>query len=195
MMTQPPSGVSLRPGESVLWTGQPYQGVFALQPLDAVLIPFSLFWAGFAFVWNAAVWFADSPIFFRLFGIPFLAMGIYITIGRFIHNKIIRSKMSYVLTNHRAFIVKNGSTTTVREVPLTPQLRFAKAIRKDGSGSIDFDSAGGNVLGRAFSDPKQAMQFWSGPGSGGDTFYRIENVEHVASLIESVIYPPQDATR
>ena len=70
-------------GERVLWSGQPKQGL-SLSGKDALLIPFSLMWGGFAIVWNAAVWLApfdtktsgDPDWFFKLWGLPFLVIGI-----------------------------------------------------------------------------------------------------------------------
>jgi hypothetical protein len=38
-------------GESVLWTGQPSTAVI-FHKEDAMLVPFSLFWGGFAIFWE-----------------------------------------------------------------------------------------------------------------------------------------------
>ena len=73
----------LRPGELLLWSGRPDPNVH-FTGADAFLIPFSIMWAGFAFFWESAAFRSGGPIFFKLWGIPFVAMGLYIVFGRFI---------------------------------------------------------------------------------------------------------------
>ena len=72
----------LDPRESLLWTGQPKGGI-VIRAGDAFMIPFSLMWAGFAFFWEFSVIQSGAPFFFKLWGIPFVLIGLYIVIGRF----------------------------------------------------------------------------------------------------------------
>ena len=88
----------LDPGEKLLWSGQPKQGM-RLQAGDAFMIPFSLLWGGFAIFWEiAALGIGFSPhgraattakepnfiaYIFPLWGIPFVLMGLYMIFGRF----------------------------------------------------------------------------------------------------------------
>jgi hypothetical protein len=75
----------LLPGEKIVWEGAPYSGL-VFRPIEIFLIPFSLLWGGFAVVWNAGVWKTDADLSFKLFGLPFLIAGLYVTVGRFVAN-------------------------------------------------------------------------------------------------------------
>jgi hypothetical protein len=55
----------LSSGEKLLWSGQPSGGL-RLRPADALMIPFSLLWAGFAVSWELSVVRTGAPFFFRL---------------------------------------------------------------------------------------------------------------------------------
>ncbi|MBN9375383.1 MAG: hypothetical protein J0I40_08355 [Cellulomonas sp.] len=99
--------------EYVLWTGGPDPAVL-FGPQDAFLIPFSLLLAGFSVFWEIGVVTSDAPWFFRLWGVPFLLMGAYITVGRFIVKHWLARRSTYVLTNRRAIVVRPRSTVELR---------------------------------------------------------------------------------
>ena len=93
----------LTKGESLKWSGVPRQGL-VFRPSDALMVPFSVFWAGFAVFWEASVLKDGAPTFFALWGIPFVLMGLYITVGRFFHDAMRRAKIEYGVTDQRIII-------------------------------------------------------------------------------------------
>ena len=93
-------------GERLIWSGRPGQGI-RLTGRDGFLIPFSLLWGGFAVFWETAAFNSNAPLFFRLWGVPFLVMAAYMTIGRFIVDAWVRAKTHYAVTNQRVLIVRD----------------------------------------------------------------------------------------
>lgn len=132
-------------GEKLLWSGKP-KGGLRLKRSDAFLIPFSLVWGGFAFVWEVlalATVPEDSGLTdyaFPLFGVPFVIIGIYLIFGRFIYDAIIRSKTVYALTNKRIIFVVGNASKTVRSFKLSNLGDVSYYEKNDGSGSITFNT-------------------------------------------------------
>jgi hypothetical protein len=91
-------------GESVLWASQPDKSVVFHQE-DAMLIPFSLLWGGFAIFWEGGVLGLfgfehgkQSPGLFVLWGIPFVFL---VTAWK-------KSRTYYAVTDRRALVVQRG---------------------------------------------------------------------------------------
>ena len=123
--------------ERLLWSGAPRPGV-AFRPADAFLIPFSLMWGGFAFFWEAMVLKSDGPVFMKLWGIPFVLVGLYLIVGRFFHDAWKRARTTYAVTSDRVLILSSGGE---KSLPLRTLAEFNIKSRGDGSGTITFGSS------------------------------------------------------
>jgi hypothetical protein len=169
---------SLLPGERPLWTGRPQRGL-KLRWSDLYLIPFSLLWGGFAIFWNVMVWTTDAPFFFALWGLPFLAVGLYLIAGRFLHDALLRSSLLYAVTNRRVIVLRT---------------RFGRGLRSAELGHLPVleldEHAGGRGTVRFDVDPVQ-QAFGRSSGWGAWTpaagkrliFERIERPRLVYDLI------------
>ncbi len=123
----------LTPGESLVWAGHPRRGLQFVRA-DAYLIPMSLIWCGFAVFWERmALIGSRAPGIFPLWGIPFLAYGIYVVVGRFVTDAIRRKRTTYGLTAKRVIIVGGifsrdvqASRSPACERPRSPSDRTAQ---------------------------------------------------------------------
>ncbi|MEA2553823.1 MAG: hypothetical protein QOJ65_1999 [Fimbriimonadaceae bacterium] len=134
----------LRPGERLLWTGQPNPNKL-LSVADVFMIPFSLMWGGFAFFWEAMAigMYLKTPnfgpgIFFPLFGLPFCAIGFWLIFGRFITLYNTRRRTYYGVTDQRLIFVTMGSQRGSQFIPIDHELNMQKSVRPDGSGTLTF---------------------------------------------------------
>lgn len=128
-------GRELAPGERLLWSGRPAQGL-RLRASDVIVIPFSLMWGGFACFWEATVLVNDAPLIFKLWGIPFVLVGLYITIGRFFYESWVRSRTMYGLTDRRALLLVTGRTRSLASVALATLEEVTLSEHYGNTGSI-----------------------------------------------------------
>ena len=168
----------LTSNERLLWSGQPKQGL-TLRTSDLFLIPFSLLWGGFAVFWEFGVIKSNAPFFMRLFGIPFVLIGLYITVGRFFLDEKQRSTTYYGVTNQRVIIVSNWFGRKVKSLNLKTLSDVSLTEKADRQGTITFGAT--NIL-----------NWWYGgmwwPGMAQQTtpcFELIENAKEVYEKIRS----------
>lgn len=127
----------LNPSERIIWTGRPYQG-FMLRPADALFIPFSLMWGGFAIFWERSVVRGGGPFFFILWGVPFVLVGLYIIAGRFFVDILQRRNTYYALTGERAMIISGLFQKSIKSIYLKNLTEVNVSTRGDGWGTITF---------------------------------------------------------
>jgi hypothetical protein len=119
--------------ERILWVGQPKLGA-QFQVFDLFLIPFSAVWFGFSIFWVSMA--VQASFLFALFGIPFVIVGFYMFIGRFIVDKRRRDNTVYGLTAQRILIKSGKTKVQIQTFPITPQLQIDLVETKDGRGTI-----------------------------------------------------------
>ena len=119
----------LRPGEELLWSGRPDPDV-RFSGVDVFLVPFTIMWGGFALVWELAVLTSGAGAFFALWGIPFVAMGVYMLFGRFIYKRRTKLRTAYGMTSGRALVAVGN--TTLYDSPIK---QIPRSIRRSRDGS------------------------------------------------------------
>lgn len=77
-----------------------------------------------------------APLFFALWGVPFLLVAVYIVVGRFFVDARIRANTAYGLTNRRAIIMSGFMRTSTRSLPLRTLSEISVKERDDGSGTV-----------------------------------------------------------
>lgn len=161
--------------EHLLWSGRPPQGI-RFQRADVLTVPFSLMWGGFAFFWEWMALRSDGPLFMKLWGIPFVLVGLYMIAGRFFWDAYQRTKTSYGLTDQRILIVQQGRSAKAKSLGLATLGEMTLTTTSDGTGSIQF---GTNTL------PWSAS--WGGGGwpgtQGPPAFESIPDAKRVQDMI------------
>jgi hypothetical protein len=135
-------------------------------------------WGGFAFFWEfEVVHSGNAPIFFMLWGIPFVLVGIYLIIGRFFWDAYQRGNTYYGVTNQRLLFVRRGLGGKTTSLPL----RTIPAVEVGGAGprgTITFGS--GDMAWFAGGA-------WPGSKQGPPSFVAIENPTDVADIVRRAI--------
>jgi hypothetical protein len=107
----------LRPDEQLLWYGAPDPRVW-FAPVDAFLVPFGILWCSFVmFGWSSVVSHGGGP-FEVLSGIPFIVIGLYMLVGRFVYKRYRKTRTTYGITTQRAMII---GPTVFADIPLRGQ--------------------------------------------------------------------------
>jgi hypothetical protein len=167
--------VTLFSGERTLWSGEAGRGIM-FQPMDILLIPFSLVWCGFAIFWTLMAGSIGAPTFFDLWGLMFVALGLYFVFGRFFVDMWARGSLSYTVTNRRIIIERGGLLSRQTVINLDDLPPVSLRSRGSGRGTIRFGESY-NVWGRG------GFGAWSPAFDPTPQFIQIENAQSVFDLI------------
>jgi len=175
-------GPHLGPDEWVEWAAGPDPGRHFNRG-DLFLIPFSVMWLAFAVAWEAAV-ISVSASFAVLFGLPFVAAGLYMTVGRFIYKARRRRRTVYAVTNQRVLsVVQRRGGADVDAKPLRALPGVSTTASRRGYGTIEFDRSSGPRPPTWLAD--SGMGFLGRASAQiGLCFFDIEHANEVAALIE-----------
>ncbi len=167
----------LGPGEQVLWSGQPQQGI-VLRASDVFAIPFSLIWAGFAVFWLVTAMRSNAAPEFVLFGVPFVLIGVYIVIGRFLVEAKQRASTLYAVTPQRVIITSGLFAKKVKSLNLKTISDLSLSESSDGRGTITFGAQ--HPFAAMFGD----MSSWPGAEQYlGPRFDLVQDARHVYELL------------
>ena len=160
--------------EKLIWTGQPKKGI-VFRTADLFLIPFSLFWCGFAIFWFVSALLSGVP-FFALFGVPFVIIGLIFVFGRFIIDAKQRANTFYALTEERIIIKSGIYKISIKSLNLKTLSDIELEEKSNSSGTISFG-------------PKYRLMYWRNglnwmPGANETPeFQLIEDARKVYKLI------------
>jgi hypothetical protein len=176
-------GPFLQSGERIVWTGRPSQGL-RFSARDVLLVPFSLLWGGSAIFWETTALAINARIgaggseaaIFPLFGIPFVLVGLYMIVGRFLLDAWVRSRMTYALTDRRALILRRllGERLITVTLANAAQLRLT---RHGARGDIEFEPARFPFFGNSWG-------LWTPSLDGAARFIGIDDAAEVFRLAQ-----------
>jgi len=143
----------LRPGERILWIGQPLPGRSMLMSIPLVI--FAIPWTCFALFWTAGasglldgMLGINGPVqemtpfrlLFSCFGLPFIAIGLGMLSAPYWARRK-SSQTVYAVTDQRALTLEAGlfGGTTLRNFPPEDLRRMTRHERADGSGNLIFE--------------------------------------------------------
>lgn len=168
------------PREKLLWLGRPKQGLM-FSKKDLLQVPFSLMWGGFAIFWESmAVRQVNAPFFFKLWGIPFVLIGLYLIIGRFALDAFVRARTQYAVSNQRILVLREGWFSKLLTMPLERLQTLDLDQSGDGTGTISFENDVQIGYGR-----RGNIGAWTPALSNIPRFLGITDVRQVFDLIQS----------
>ena len=118
--------------ERIIWKGKPDTKVRFSSDLHTLV--FGIFWLGFSLFWCSGVY-ASGGGMMAFLGLPFVAVGIYLVLGKPIHSAIKRKNTAYVITNMKIIRACGNKIDTMdgRDLPRLNIKGFS-----DGMGTIHF---------------------------------------------------------
>ncbi len=176
-------------GETILWQGRPDSAVIWSDVISAQSA-FGVVFAGFATFWvvmAAAIGGAGPAVFdlFPLFGLPFVAVGLWMVVGRLLWDAFLRRGTWYTLTDRAAYIATSPlGRRALKSYPLAQM----KLSLDDGSpGSVWFAervvTRSGSWSGSGDDRTWQPARSWTVPVG----FVRIADARRVYAQLRGLV--------
>jgi hypothetical protein len=129
----------LKPGEKIVWTGQPKQGLL-IRDADMIAIPMSIMLFGFALLLDYLSVAFDVHWITRVSAVFFSGLFVYLGVLRFFVAAKRRRYIRYCLTTKRILVI-TGKKNMLETLPLGQIERAEITAEKDGSGHISFGNS------------------------------------------------------
>ena len=132
----------LAPGEKLIWADQPRAGALARRELPKAFfgIPFTafaVFWVTGAYVATQKSSNTGPFVFFPLFGLLFVAAGLYMLLSPL--RAMIKARSTfYAITGGRLLIIEGRWSRTVTSFTSADIQQIERTERSDGSGDVVF---------------------------------------------------------
>ena len=179
-------GHIIRNDEEILWEGKP-DASKNLTKQDIFLIPFGLFFFGFAIFWTVMA--SSFGGFIGVFGLPFIGVGFYMVFLRFGYVKRRKMNTYYAVTNKRVIRYIDGVKQVINEIRLNNITNLSIDINREGIGSITFN----NITNNNYYHMHHRMHNRTGMNymvNDYDMFYAfldIPNARHVYNIINDLL--------
>ncbi|GHJ43593.1 hypothetical protein Cs7R123_09350 [Catellatospora sp. TT07R-123] len=177
------ASLNLLPGEQVLWQGSPIRHRLVWPP-DALLIPFSIVWCGFAVFMEASAVADGAPGFFAIWGAMFVAVGGYLVVGRFVVRAVVSRRIRFAVTEHRVIVIGGLTGGRAESTYLDALPPPVISERPDGSGTLAFGAMPsiGDMFSGAMSR-RQSWRMWSPHPSATPLLADVPDVRRARDLI------------
>jgi|BarGraIncu00222A_1022003.scaffolds.fasta_scaffold05448_5 hypothetical protein len=163
METPQPYPFALNPGELLLWSGVPRQGLI-FRAADIGKATFGVLFLGFV-IWTSLNTERYSPYDFLVWGLLY-AVGLHILVGTYFYAAWRRRRSSYAVTSDRILIRNTPVSRHIKSFPLETMTDIGLDESGDGSGNIWMGRrylAPGVYDGRDFGSPTNRLGFASIP--------------------------------
>ena len=123
-------------GERMLWSGRPLPGL----RIESGSLLQSFFGVVFLSIAVASFLAAgkESTVFPTLWTIPFIVVGIYVSVGHFFWSAFCRRYTEYAVTNQRVIVRSNLLSRTTQSIEYRKIRTITLTEKSDGSGTIQF---------------------------------------------------------